>query len=98
VIEEFFHVALKRFAKPMSVSEAEHVPQHRCSALGWLCILAPALSFEGLRIADRHRMSWYDSLIVAAAREGHCQRLYSYRKDFQRGRKIRDMRIENRFV
>jgi predicted nucleic acid-binding protein len=40
VVEEFFTVALKRFAKPMSVSEAE-----RCFStvlrLCWLCILHP---------------------------------------------------------
>jgi predicted nucleic acid-binding protein len=41
-------------------------------------------------------MSWYDSLIVAAALEGHSERLY--REDFQQGRKIQDMRIENPFA
>jgi len=39
-------------------------------------------------------MSWYDSLIVAAALEGHCERLYN--EDFQQGRKIQDVRTENR--
>jgi hypothetical protein len=39
-------------------------------------------------------MSWYDSLIVAAALEGHCERLYS--EDFQLGGKIQDVRAENR--
>jgi predicted nucleic acid-binding protein len=41
-------------------------------------------------------MSWYDSLLLAAALEGDCERLY--REDFQHGRKIQDMRIENPFA
>jgi predicted nucleic acid-binding protein len=64
VVEEFFNVAFKRFAKAMSVSEAEQ---------SFSIVLRPllavhsssALYFEGLRIADRHRMSWYDPVGLA---------------------------------
>jgi predicted nucleic acid-binding protein len=61
VVEEFFNVARKRFAKPMSVSEAE---QYLSTVHRPLLAVhsSPALYFEGLRIADRHRMSWYDSV------------------------------------
>ena len=34
--------------------------------------------------------------MVAAALQGHCEKLYS--EDFQHGRKIPDMRIENPFA
>ena len=84
VVEEFFTVALKRFAKPMSVSEAEP----------YLSTVLRLLLAEHSSPADRHRMSRYDSLIVAAALEGHCERLYS--EDCQHGRKIQDVRTENR--
>jgi predicted nucleic acid-binding protein len=57
---------------------------------------SPAIYFEALRIAEKHRLSWYDSLIIAAALEGQCEKLYS--EDFQHGRKIETLRIENPFA
>jgi len=95
VVQEFFHVALRRFAQPMSAAEAE---QYLITVLRPLLAVhsSPAIYFEALRIAEKHRLAWYDSLIVAAALEGQCDRLYS--EDFQHGRKIEGLRIENPFV
>jgi len=94
VVQEFFSVALRRFAQPMSVAEAE---QYLVTVLRPLLAVhsSPAIYFEALRIAEKYRMSWYDSLIVAAALEGKCGKLYS--EDFQHGRKIEELRIENPF-
>jgi predicted nucleic acid-binding protein len=95
VVQEFFSVALRRFPQPMSVAEAE---QYLITVLRPLLAVhsSPAIYFEALRIAERHRISWYDSLIVAAAVEGQCERLYS--EDFQHGRKVEGLRIENPFA
>jgi predicted nucleic acid-binding protein len=95
VVQEFFSVALRRFQQPMSVAEAE---QYLITVLRPLLAIhsSPGLYLEALRIAEKHRVSWYDSLIVAAAVEGQCERLYS--EDFQHGRKIEGLRIENPFV
>src|SRR5208283_92178 len=95
VVQEFFSVAFRRFARPLSVAEAE---QYLITVLRPLLAVhsSPAIYFEALRIAEKHRISWYDSLIVAAALEGQCDRLYS--EDFQHGRKIEDLRIENPFA
>jgi len=95
VVQEFFHVALRRFAQPMSAAEAE---QYLITVLRPLLAVhsSPAIYFEALRIAEKHLLAWYDSLIVAAALEGQCDRLYS--EDFQHGRKIEGLRIENPFV
>ncbi len=95
VVQEFFSVAFRRFPQPMSVAEAE---QYLVTVLRPLLAVhsSPTIYFEGLRIAEKHRISWYDSLIVAAALEGRCDRLYS--EDFQHGRKIEDLRIENPFA
>lgn len=92
VVQEFFSVALRRFAQPMSVAEAE---QYFITVLRPLLAIhsSSTLYLEALRIAEKHRMSLYDSLIVAAAIEGHCNRLYS--EDFQDGPKINGLRIEN---
>jgi predicted nucleic acid-binding protein len=95
VVQEFFNVALRRFAQPMSAAEAE---QYLITVLRPLLAVhsSPAIYFEALRIAEKHRLAWYDSLIVAAALEGQCDRLYS--EDFQHGRKIEGLRIENPFA
>lgn len=95
VVQEFFNVAFRRFAHPMSTAEAE---QYLVTVLRPLLAIhsSPALYFEALRIHERHRISWYDSLIIAAAREGLCEAIYS--EDFQEGRKIEGLRIENPFL
>jgi predicted nucleic acid-binding protein len=92
VLEEFFSVALERLAKPMSASEVERYLSTVLRPL--LAEHSSPLYFEGLADRGQHRMSWYDSLIVAAALESHCERLYS--QDCEHGRKIQDKRTENR--
>lgn len=53
-------------------------------------------AIEALGIATKHRLAWYESLMVAAAMEGGCEILYS--EDLQHGREIEDLRIENPFA
>lgn len=95
VVQEFFNVALRRFAEPMTAGEAE---QYLLTVFRPLLAVhsSPALYFEGLRIASRQRIGWYDSLIIAAALEAKCEKLYS--EDFQHGREIDGLKIENPFV
>ena len=95
VVQEFFNVALRRFAQPMSGAEAE---QYLITVFRPLLAVhsSPALYVEALRITGKHRMAWYDSIIVASALEGQCDTLYS--EDFQHGREIEGLRIENPFV
>jgi len=95
VVQEFFSVAFRRFPQPLSVAEAE---QYLTTVLRPLLAVhsSPAIYFEALRIVQKHKLSWYDSLILAAAVEGQCEKLYS--EDFQHERKIEGLRIENPFV
>lgn len=95
VVQEFFNVAFRRFPRSMSTAEAE---QYLITVFRPLLAVhsSPAIYFEALRIVEKHKVTWYDSLIVAAALDGQCQVLYS--EDFQHGRKIEGMRIENPFV
>ena len=94
VVQEFFSVAFSRFAKPMLVSEAEY---HLTSMFRPLLTVhsSPRLFLEAIRLRDAHRFSWYDSLIVSAALEAGCETLYS--EDFQSGRVVEGLRIENPF-
>ena len=94
VVQEFFNVALRRFSKPMSHSDAE---QYLSTTFRPLLSVhsSPALYGEALRIGARFQLPWYDSLIVASAIEGHCDTLYS--EDFQDGQQIGSLTICNPF-
>ncbi len=95
VVQEFFNVALRRFAKPMSNADAE---QYLATTFRPLLAVhsSPALYAEALRILGRFRLAWYDSLIVASALESQCDVLYS--EDFQDGQHIGNVIISNPFV
>src|SRR5271167_2050270 len=95
VVQEFFNVALRRFAKPMSAVDAE---QYLWTTFRPLLSVhsSPALYGEALRIAARFRLPWYDSLIVASAIEGQCDLLYS--EDFQHGQQFASVTICNPFA
>ena len=94
VVQEFLNVALRRFAKPLTIAEAE---QFFVTVLKPLLAVysSPALFLEGLRIAGRYKLHWYDALIVAAALEAKCAVLYS--EDLQAGQSIEGVRVENPF-
>jgi predicted nucleic acid-binding protein len=94
VVQEFFNVAFRRFAQPMSTVEAE---QYLAVVFRPLLAIqsSQAIYGEALRLCARFRLSWYDSLIVAAALEGQCDLLYS--EDLQNGQRFGDLRIENPF-
>lgn len=94
VIQEFFHVAFRRFTPPMSLAEAEQYLTTVFRPL-WGIHSSHALYAEALHLRNRYRLSWYDSLIVAGAIEAECSVLYS--EDMQHGQEFGNMRIENPF-
>src|SRR5208337_1538716 len=94
VVQEFFNVALRRFAQPMTIAEAE---QYLGTVFRPLLAVhsSQALYSEALRLKEKSRLSWYDSLIVAAAIATQCRFLYS--EDLQPGRRFGDLQVENPF-
>ena len=95
VVQEFFNVALLRFAEPMASQEAE---QYLSTVFRPLLAVhsSPALISEALRLTGKFRLSWSDALIVAAAIEGGCSVLYS--EDLQQGQRFGELKVENPFV
>jgi predicted nucleic acid-binding protein len=95
VAQEFFNVALRRFAQPMTVAEAE---QYLTTVFRPLMAVhsSQALYAEALWLSERYGLSWYDALIVAAAMEGNSTVLYS--EDLQHGQRFGDLRVENPFL
>ena len=94
VVQEFFSVALRRFSHPMNAADAE---QYLATVFKPLLAVysSIALYSEALRLSTKHRLSWYDSLIVAAGLEGKCRVLYS--EDFQHGQRFGDLQVLNPF-
>ncbi len=95
VVQEFFNVACRRFKHPMTEPEAQ---QYLSTVFKPLLAIhsSPALYGDALRIFSRYRLSWYDSLIVAAAREGGCSTLYS--EDLQDGLAVGETTVKNPFA
>ena len=61
----------------------------------WQIMPNIALYRRGLDVQARYGFSFYDSLIIAAALESGCTRLYS--EDLQHGQQIEGLIIENPF-
>jgi predicted nucleic acid-binding protein len=95
VVQEFFNLALRRFAQPMSGGEAE---QYLATTFRPLLAVhsSHGLFAHALHLSSGHQLAWYDSLILASAIESRCSVLYS--EDFQHQRRFGDLRIVNPFL
>ena len=95
VAQEFFNVAMRRFENPMTAAEAD---QYLAATFRPLLAVhsSPALFSEALRLGSKFRLAWYDSLIVAAAIEAQCDKLYS--EDLQHGQRIESVTVANPFA
>jgi predicted nucleic acid-binding protein len=95
VVQEFLSLAFRRFDPSMSSTEAE---QFLAMTLGPLLAVQSShvLYWEALHLSRRFSLSWYDSLIVAAALEANCRILYT--EDLQHGQQFSDLRVVNPFL
>ena len=95
VVQEFFNLALKRFAIQMS-----HVDREEYLNRVFRPLLkvhsSMGLYSEALRLHSINKISWYDSLIICAAREAGCGILYS--EDLQHGQRFGSLRVVNPFL
>jgi predicted nucleic acid-binding protein len=95
VVQEFFNVALRRFAQPMQAAEAD---QYLGTVFRPLLAVnsSLALDAEALQLQARSGFSWYDSLIVSAAIQAQCDLLYT--EDLQHGQSFGALEIRNPFL
>lgn len=95
VVQEFINVALRGFRLAIVRSDLESFV---LSALFPMMAISssPQLVIEALRLQGENQISWYDSLIVAAAIQGRCGILYS--EDLQHGRRFGDLVVQNPFL
>ncbi len=94
VVQEFLNVATRKFQVPMKPADAL---RYLDQVLAPLCHVFASVELyrKALGIQDRWRSSFYDSLLIAAALEGSCDRLLS--EDLQDGQRIEGLTIENPF-
>jgi len=95
VVQEFFSVAFRRFDPPLTLVEAEDFISMPLRPLLVVHSSYPLYS-RALQLTHRHSLSWYDSLIVAAALEANCRVLYT--EDLQHGQKFDNLRVQNPFL
>jgi predicted nucleic acid-binding protein len=95
VVQEFFNVALRRFAQPMRLADAE---QYLGTVFRPLLAVqsSQALYAEALRLQSQSWLSWFDSIIVSAAIQAQCDVLFS--EDLQHGQRFGSLRVTNPFL
>jgi predicted nucleic acid-binding protein len=95
VIQEFFNWALVKGPVKMPHDDAQH---YLATTFRPLHVVPPSIGLvsDAIRLQDRYRLSWYDSLIVAAAQHGGCKILYS--EDLQHGQQFGAVTVKNPFL
>ena len=94
VVQEFFNLAFRKFQPAMTLAEAE---DYLSTVFQPLLIVQSVQTYkEALQLHFRYRLPWYDSVIVAAARESGCEILYT--EDFQHEQRFGELRVKNPFL
>jgi predicted nucleic acid-binding protein len=94
VVQETLNVVTRKLPSPMTAENAQRFLVQVLAPL-WQIMPNIALYRRGLDVQARYGFSFYDSLIIAAALESGCTRLYS--EDLQHGQQIEGLIIENPF-
>jgi predicted nucleic acid-binding protein len=94
VVQEFLNVVVTKFSKPMATEQAA---RYMTTVFRGLHMIHSSLGLfsDAMDVRARYRVSWYDSLILAAAAMAGCIKLYT--EDLQDGALIAGVRIENPF-
>lgn len=93
VLQEFFSVTTRKLGHPLTADQAlTHIDRFATCpvVINDLPILHTAA-----RLSSRDRLSFWDSLLIAAAAKARCARLYT--EDLQHGRTILGVTIVNPF-
>lgn len=94
VVQETLNIITRKLKKPATPEQARRFLDNVLVPL-WHVMPSHALYQRGLDIQSRYRYSFYDALVIAAALEARCTRLYS--EDLQHGQRIEGLVVENPF-
>ncbi len=95
VVQECLNTVLRKAEIPLTTDETKHYLENVLAPL-FRVSASLSLYHRALDVQARYRYGFYDSLIVAAALDAGCTRLYS--EDFQDGQRIESLTIENPFL
>ena len=95
VVQETLNVLTRKLPTPMTAEGAKDFLQQVLVPL-WRVSPSPALYDRALDLQTRYRYGFYDSLIIAAALDAGCTRIYS--EELQDGQRIEGLTIRNPFV
>jgi predicted nucleic acid-binding protein len=94
ILQEFYNIATRKLAEPMTRAQAREVVELYSA---WpTVVIDPALILSASRVEEDHQLSFWDALVIEAARVAGADRLLT--EDMQNGRVIEGVRIENPFV
>ena len=93
ILQEFYVIATRKLASPLSRAEAREIVD--LYQLWPVIVVEPALILNASRIEEDHQLSFWDALVLEAARVAGAVRLLT--EDLQAGRVIAGVRIENPF-
>ena len=94
LLQEFYNAATRKRARPMTRAEARQIVDV-CSK--WpVVVIEPWLILTASRLEERHQLSFWDALVIAAARVAGARRLLT--EDMQDGRVVDGIRIHNPFA
>lgn len=95
VVQETLNVITgPKLASPMGDDDAKSFMEEVLAPL-WRVSPSSTLYRRALDVRSRYRYGFYDALIIAAALQAGCTRLYT--EDLQDGQKINGLTIENPF-
>ena len=94
VLQEFYHVSTHKIQVPLSSEETLEFLHY----VAVLDTVHPELDMivAGIRLHEKHRVSFWDALIIQAALTAGCTRLLS--EDLQHGLEIDRLTVENPFM
>lgn len=94
VLQEFYVTATRKLPRPLTRDEAREIVDLYSA---WPVVLIdPTLILGASRVEEEHQLSFWDALILEAARVAGAARLLT--EDLQHGRIIEGLRIENPFA
>jgi predicted nucleic acid-binding protein len=94
VLQEFYYTATRKLSPPVSRDEARQIID---TYSAWpIVILDPALILAATRLEEEEQLSFWDALIIEAARLSGAKRVLT--EDMQHGRSLRGVQVENPFT
>ena len=95
VVQETLHVLTRKLPRRATADEAARFLTEVLQPF-WRGSPTPTLYRRALDLQSRHSLSFYDALIVSAALEAGCTRLWT--EDLEDGSKIDGLLVENPFA